>query len=499
MQALPTARPADPTKVRNFWDALGTEELTNWSKALASLAEKMFEATLRSGTYPLHAVHDEVFEFNVVIPLIQRYLFYRRIECEAQPFREKLACTQNPEKQKLLKEAHEKAIKARKKAIETIVKEDLAVKWKKEDKEEAEALAKYDRELSTYNKGLKEFENYREELKEYNKKIQEYAKEQPPLRSPPQKPVIPDNRKKEDTEGVEARAKYDREFSTYNSTLEGYKKYRKELEEYEKKTLELTKGKPPVKSLPPKPIKPIFRTSKEKSSQRLDVENSTIKSAQQSDTHLNGLKSIQLDLLDEPREWIRAQQNEFKGAMMGQFAQILDIPKTSLAYRLNGTDWIAKTFDDQSDDIWLMQRDQSLLFGSSPDRDHRFSGCKRTLEALPLKDANKITPLSMQRYLIGDNCLEDGFRLEKKDQDKGAKKREEKEIEEADKKRGEFNQKIRAHQEGFFNAGEGAQYLVPDEVAYIRKVDEMRKILSDPKYYLDPFNEGVFGSLFLDY
>ena len=157
MQALPTARPADPTKERNFWDALGAEELTNWSKALASLAEKMFEATLRSGTYPLHAVHDEVFEFNVVIPLIQRYLFYRRIECEAQPFREKLACTQNPEKQKLLKEAHEKAIKARKKAIETIVKEDLAVKWKKEDKEEAEASSTFPRNSKGRN-GLQPFE-----------------------------------------------------------------------------------------------------------------------------------------------------------------------------------------------------------------------------------------------------------------------------------------------------------------------------------------------------
>lgn len=59
-----------------FWDLLEHDEITNWSTGIDELASLMFEATLKSGTFPLRPY--EVFEFNVVLPLVQRYLLIRK-------------------------------------------------------------------------------------------------------------------------------------------------------------------------------------------------------------------------------------------------------------------------------------------------------------------------------------------------------------------------------------------------------------------------------------
>ena len=149
MLALPPARPSNPAQDQTFWDMIPLEEIDQWNHALNQLAGAMFEASTRSGTYPLKP--HEVFEFHVVIPLLQRYLFQRKIPFKVREFNTAWdAYKLQPELVAKLEKRRLEFIEMREEQIEQEETERLEAVWKADDKRESEEMAEYYRDLLGY-------------------------------------------------------------------------------------------------------------------------------------------------------------------------------------------------------------------------------------------------------------------------------------------------------------------------------------------------------------
>ncbi len=146
MEALPPARPSLATQDVNVWDLLSREELDQWSQALEKIGASMFEATARSGTFPLRP--HEVFEFHVVLPLLQRYLFQLKIPKMEVAFDQAWESyrTNDVVKQRLAQKL-DAFIAMREKQIEEEITERLKRRWKQEDDA-------YDGEWSQYRRDM---------------------------------------------------------------------------------------------------------------------------------------------------------------------------------------------------------------------------------------------------------------------------------------------------------------------------------------------------------
>jgi hypothetical protein len=385
LQALPPSDNPDDNKT--FWDALSEEELSKWVRELEKVSEKMLEATLRSGTYPLKP--HEVFELNVVVPLTQRYLFQRLIpfKLEAIEGNQGLLKTYKNDPQLLERlEAERKAfITLREKEIETEVTARLQKQWKQEDKEDGVKLSVYSSELKDYQTMLANYEMYRNDP-EVNVRMAHPHPGQVPSR-------------------------------------------------------------------------PVIRKETNNRKQELADE---IKKEKSADSFLLQLKAIDVSTFDVTwDEWIE-KGHPRTIAVFGKFARLMRIPAQVYAYKMGskrnsgGSEncWLGQTFDSLERSIWLMNKDCSVLVGSSPAFEERYGACKRTLEKIKSRD--KVDP----RTQVGDEA-------EAKLMDQAT-----------------------YYGKGYFNPGEGNKFFVPEEMASIRKVDEMRKILREPVEYLTPFSSG---------
>ncbi|MFC2049453.1 hypothetical protein ACFLR2_02120, partial [Chlamydiota bacterium] len=148
MQALPPAQHLDPLQ-NIFWDSIPSAEINGWNSALTQLAEATFEASARSGTYPLRP--HEVFDFHTVIPLIQRRLFERKIPVKVGEFDAAWnAYKQIPAKVAELEASKLAFIAMREQQIVDEVTEQHKKRWKEEDKADAERMGRYRSEYADY-------------------------------------------------------------------------------------------------------------------------------------------------------------------------------------------------------------------------------------------------------------------------------------------------------------------------------------------------------------
>lgn len=158
---LPQSERVGPDVVSKitFWDTLRRDELLVWQKQLYLLAEKTMEASLRSGQYPL--APQEAFDFNVVLPAIQRYLLGKRIPMMMKKFQDELKAKMTEEGSvKKLEERRTYFLRQRDVEIENSVREELNAKWEKEDAEDKEREKAYKAELAQHRKAVKAYQAY---------------------------------------------------------------------------------------------------------------------------------------------------------------------------------------------------------------------------------------------------------------------------------------------------------------------------------------------------
>jgi len=408
LQALPP--PDDEAINKTFWGSLNEGELSQWVKELESLSEKMMEACLRSNTYPMKP--HEVFEFNVVVPLIQRYLLQRVIPFKLQAIDGPNGYLKTYKNDRslvdaqghgLLENERQSFIKMRAKEIEVSETHECQRRWEKEDKEDYASQENFGQTLRSYQTKLNNYEKHKDDP---NQRMY-----YPHPGQPPSKPVIRkevNDRKKELTDAIQHAKNHD--------------KFMQNLNAIDVKTLDLTWD-----------------------------------------------------------HWLNTGDDRTI-AVLGKFAHLMRIPAHIYAYKMgnkpNGQNvWVGQTFDSIDNAIWLMNKDCSVLVGSSPAFEKRYGACKRILEKI--KSTERVSTRQAMYFSIGYSMLGDGSQMTSP-------------IEEQ-----ELESKVAAHQEGYFNPGEGGCYFVPEEMASIRKVDEMRKILREPVDYLIAYNNrsGIKGTI----
>ncbi len=321
MQSLPPADDATFDKL-TFWDSLTEAELTRWGKNLDSLAERMMEASLRSGTYPLKP--HEVFEFNVVMPLIQRHMFSRLIPMKLTPLTgtEGIFNTykNSPEKIRALETQRDAFIAMRDQEIEERETKRLKDEWEKADARHKEEQERYDADLKLYNQQLADYEKYRNEPFEISRKY-------PYPRHKPDDPKIPSDKEKKETR--EAQLERDIADAKRNDDFRGNLTLRINVKTLDRDWDRLVRG---------------------------------------------------ISCHDEAGERTHA--------VLGRYAKIMGVSKELYAYKLGGTDWIGKTFCNTQRAIWLMDQDCSVLVGSSPEFEKRYAACKRCFDKHAGNSAN---------------------------------------------------------------------------------------------------------------
>lgn len=391
MQALPAVD--DGSQNKTFWDHLDEAEITVWSKELSNTAEKMMEASLRSGTFPLKP--HEVFEFNIMLPMIQRYLLMRKIPSKVDTVEGLLKTyNTNPNRQQTIGQLQQTLghfTKLREDEIVLEVTKELKKIWKREDDDEKKQQKTYDTECSKYKRQLAQYEK---DIKDPQKRNWAHR--------------------------------------------------------------------------PSEPVKPHIKPKQQKEAERKVQLENTITDRKQNDPFLTELKAIDRNgVASLGTNWDRLILSSCNRtqAVMGQFARIIGISKADYAYKLAKEDWVGSTFESCERAIWLMEKDYSLLVGTSPFFEQRFAACKRVFRDCLAKKPKHIDERLACNFIIGYDQLGDGTRL--KDQQKQ-----------------ELQQKISAHFKGYFNEGQGGNLLAPEEISSIRKLDFMRKILRDPADYL---------------
>lgn len=404
MQALPTGK-AREENTDSFWDTLDKEEISQWTGLLDRLAEQMFEACLRSGTFPLepHAA----FDFNVTLPLLQRYLFQRNIPLKEQEFQETLrnnAANANIKDELQIKK--DKFITLRENQIEEEVDKELKDKWKKEDADDKKRWESY-----VIMKKV-----YAAEMKKWNEFIANPGNFS--LVSVPSKP-----------------------------------------------------GNPPAV--------PTIKTSEQKKEDRKSERNFELEMRKEDDAFLQDLNAIDVNSID--KDWdVHFAKSQRMRAVMGAFAKILGLSKSLCSYHIEQEDWIAATFQENTVQAYnLMEYDVSLMLGASPLIEKRYLGNLETFKVL--KKLGSVLADSAAYFTIGyDGLGKDGTKFEN------------------DKDLSDLSDKLSIRQQGFFNVvpeSESAM-IVPKEMSYLRRVEEMRKILRNPEKYLSPHHEGMLGRVY---
>ena len=464
MQALPPASPMDGGD-RTVWDMISLGSIDLWSIELTNLAEAMFEATARSGTFPLRP--HEIFDFNTVIPLIQRYLFQRKIASKVVEFNNKWEAYKTPPASVALQPLFPPTILARPEVqalLSTVYHLPLQTAWNN--------ITGVISRLPPYESAAINLQALQISFSAYHKKAQVVNQLQA------RKAEFIDMRKgqivKEVTERLEAKWNEDdaeerAEMAQYYAAEVAYPA---RVLAYEAAQLVDHRF---YRLAPSRPVQPTYDDAAVKHEKRYGPNGilvREIKDAKRSDEFLNELKD--LDVAD--MNWDALMNSaERMVAVMGCFAKIVGISQDLMAYKICGDGWISRTFQDNNRpaDVWLIKKDRSVVVGSSPAFEKRYQACERALAKLHTVNPNAAGIKELAQALItGFEGRGDGTIISDKEESKA------------------LSEEIALHQQGYFNPGAGAAKLVPEEVAQCCKVIEMRKILGNCTKHLQPHSSG---------
>ncbi len=476
MQALPPARPAEGEGEITFWDMISIDAITQWNVELTNLTEAMFEASARSGTFPLRP--HEIFDFHTVIPLIQRYLFQRKITSKIAEFNSAWEGYKTPPASTALR-PYFSPQDLQREAIQTLLASVYALPLetalqkiiaaisltRKPTPVQLQALRLHFTALHTkaqvtvqLQKRRDEFIVMREEqiVKEVTKRLEKEWSE-------------------EDSHERTEMAQYYAAEAAYPLQLLGFQAQQALDHRY-------------MRSAPSRPVPPVHDDAAVKHDKRYGTNGilvREIETAKTVDGFLNELKNLVVTDMNWDAllmNWNAQPEDSDRRmiAVMGCFAKIVGISQDLMAYKLCGQGWISKTFNDdrRPEDVWLIKKDRSIVVGSSPSFEKRYQACERTLRELSTE--NPDTPAARclaKGLIIGFEARGDGTVITDK---------EENEV---------LDSEISRHQRGYFDPGKGAAMLVPEELALCCKVVEMRKILSNCEGHLQPHSSGMVSKI----